>query len=193
MSTVLERACVCKNLFCGKCLVCESVHQSVFLSLHMHVRIVVCGSGRMWVFPHVLANKSGTLLLSCFQESFHKGLWYPPLPTPAQKWCSAFVANPCFLNWLHPLGKQNTFYRQAWETLWQNRLQTVSMGTEVLITSVSLFFSSLFPLSLSSTICHCLSFCLGRFLLLCVNVQKFPMGADGEKKTDPGNILYRLP
>lgn len=50
--------------------------------------------------------------------------------------------------------------------------------------NVSLFFFISFPLSPTRYygIYHCLSFCLGYFLLFCVNVQKFPMGADGKKK-----------
>lgn len=143
----------------------------------------------------VSVNKSGTLPFSCFQETFHQGLWYSPQPTPAQKWCSAFVANPCFLNSLHPLGKENTIYRQAWETPWQNRLQTASTGTEMLITSVFfvLFFffisSLLYPSGRNYGICHCLSFCLGYFLLFCVNVHKFPMGANVKMRSSQRLIL----
>lgn len=140
-----------------------------------------CVCGCMWAFLRVPVNNSSTLLLSCFQEKkpFHMGPWYPLLPTPAKKWCSVFVANPCFLSWLRPPGKQNTFYRQAWETPWQNRLQTLCADTEMLITSVF----SVPPLpSPSSTICHYLSFCLGHYLLFYLNVQMFPMGGGGERK-----------
>ena len=129
---------VCLRVFFlwDKCLSCEETSKCVLKSLC--VCILLCGSGCMWTNQAHFSSHA-------FRKVCTRGLWYPPLPTPAQQCCSAFVANPCFLNWLHPQGKENTFYRQAGETLWQNRLQTASIGTEVLITSVSLFI--FYPIS----------------------------------------------
>lgn len=127
--------CVWVNLFCGRV--------QDFGVREYRSKCVLCVYGFLDVGLNVCEyygmSQSANFLLSSFHETFHEGLRYPPLPTPAQKWCSAFAANPCFLNWLHSLGKQNTFYRQAWETPWQNKQQTASTGTEMLITSV-LFF-----------------------------------------------------
>lgn len=134
-----------------------------------YVSILTCASEQI--------KHTSPLMLSG-KKTFHMGPWYPLLPTPAKKWCSVFVANPCFLSWLRPPGKENTFYRQAWETPWQNRLQTLRRYRNA--DNVSLFCSPL-P-SQSSTICHYLSFCLGHYLLFYLNVQMFPMGGDGERK-----------
>lgn len=138
--------------------------------------------GNMWAFLHVPVNKSSTHLLSCFQEkkTFHMGPWYPLLPTPAKKWCSVFVANPCFLSWLRPPGKENTFYRQAWETPWQNRLQTLCADTEMPITSVFSVPPSRLSLLLSVIICH---FVLG---IICCSIwmfKCFPWVVTGKEKS----------
>lgn len=140
----------------------------MFACVGIYVSILTCASEKI--------KHTSPLMLSG-KKAFHMGPWYPLLPTPAKKWCSVFVANPCFLSWLRPPGKENTFYRQAWETPWQNRLQTLCADTEMLITSVF----SVLP-SQSSTICHYFSFCLGHYLLFYLNVQMFPMGGDGDRK-----------
>lgn len=144
----------------------------------------------MLVFWHIAMSKSATLLLSSFQETFHKGLQYSPLLALAQKWCSTFVGNSCSLKWLYPLGKKRTHFKDKLEKHRQNRQQTVSIGTEMLISSVVLIFFMSFPQKGNNySFCHCLPFFLGFFMLFCMNVQEFPMGADGLKKEkDLGSI-----
>lgn len=125
----------------------------------------------MWVFWHIAMSQSAALLLSSFQETFHKGLRYSPLLALAQKWCSTFVGNSCSLKWLHPLGKKRTHFKDKLEKHWQNRQQTVSMGTEMLISSVLFILFMSFPQKGNNySFCHCLPFFL---VFLCCSVWMF--------------------
>lgn len=180
----------------GKCLLCEIIDESIFfffLCVYMCVYILVCGSGCMWVFWHVSLNKSGTLL-SCFQETFHEGLWYSPLPTPAPKWCSAFVANLCFSQ----LAASTRETEHILQTSMRNTLTKQATNSKHgyrNADNVSIFFFMSFPLSLSEKktmvsviVCH---FVLGMFSCFVWMFRSFPWVLMG--KTDLGNILLRCP
>lgn len=146
----------------------------------------------MWVFLHVLLGKSGTLLLSCFQESFHKGLWYPPLPTPAQKWCCAFVANPPS----SPLAASTGVTQHSPTDEHEKHSDVIS--TSVTVPAVcSLFCQSLsffisFPVSIRCDLSLFVILSWAFSAALC----KCSQGSHGcwwvKKKKDPGNISYGL-
>lgn len=143
----------------------------MFACVGIYVSTLTCASEQI--------KHTSPLMLSG-KKTFHMGPWYPLLPTPAKKWCSVFVANPCFLSWLRPPGKQNTFYRQAWETPWQNKLQTLCADTEMLITSVFSVPPSRLSLLLSVIICH---FVLG---IICCSIwmfKCFPWVVTGKEKS----------
>lgn len=159
-----------KHCFVGQMFVVWD-HRWKYFFFFLCVYILVCGSGCMWVFWHVSLNKSGTLL-SCFQETFHEGLWYSPLPTPAPKWCSAFVANLCFSQ----LAASTRETEHILQTSMRNTLTKQATNSKHgyrNADNVSIFFSCLFPClhrRKNYGICHCLSFCLGYVQLFCVNV-----------------------
>lgn len=117
--------------------------------------------------------------------NFSRGTAIPSsIPTPAQKWCSAFVANPCFLNRLRPLGESRTqtSMRNAL-TKWTTNSQHGYRNAD----NVSLLFFHLFsPVSIRwyYCICHCLSFCLGHFPAVLCECAEVSLGCWWGKKKE---------
>lgn len=127
----------------------------------------------LWTFSRVSVNKSNIspLLLS---RNFSPGTVIASFTDSTTKWCFVFVANPCFLIWLHTLGKiKQILQRSIKQTQTKQKTNSIHWYRKYRNMRFFVFFCFFFPL----------------LLCICVWTQKFPWVLLGKVLN---NILFSV-